>query len=341
MQAGVRLSIRVLSNVFLAAAMTCVAAAPLQAQQTGSVPEAPAAQVPSAPAPAAPATSAPQFPPVGPANFTAAAPTRETVEQFLKISWGYDSDRIWQVFAIENTPAPNISKVTVHVAQKSNSQQIATLVFYVTPDGKHLIANDVLPFGANPYIDTRRVLQERAAGPSRGASDKKFEFVEFADFQCPHCKAVQPTVERLIQDFPEARFVFENFPLTSIHSEAYKAASYGVCVAQQGGDAAFFEFADAVFANQDGLTPQASDATLGEAVTKAGLDPAKVGSCTYTSAGKAPVDASIKLAQDLNVNETPMLFINGRQIPIGEVASGELPYDKLKEIVAYQFSLDK
>jgi hypothetical protein len=36
-----------------------------------------------------------------------------------------------------------------------------------------------------------------------------------------------------------------------------------------------------------------------------------------------------------------MLFINGRQIPIGEVANNELPYDTLKQIVAWQFSLDK
>ncbi len=317
----------------LGAAFAMACATPMQAQQTSN-----AAEVPSAPAPSA---SAPQFPPVGPANFSAASPTREDVEQFLKVSWGYDNDRIWQVYSIENTPAPNISKVTVHVAQKSSPQQIATLTFYVTPDGKHLIANDVLPFGAHPYADTRRILQERAVGPSRGAADKKFEFVEFADFQCPHCKATQPIIERLLQDFPQAHFVFENFPLTSIHSEAYKAASYGVCVAQQGGDAAFFKYADAVFANQEALTPEGSDAALGDAVTKAGLDPAKVGSCTYTSAGKAPVDASIKLAQDLFVNETPMLFIDGREIPVGEVANGQLPYEKLKEIVAYQFSLDQ
>jgi protein-disulfide isomerase len=331
MQVGVRVA-----GVSLAIALACAAVAPLLAQETGN----PQQTLPAAPV-AAPAPAGPQFPPVGPANFPAASPTRETVEQFLKVSWGYDTDRVWQVYAIENTPAPNVSKVTVHVAQKTNPQQIATLVFYVTPDGKHLIANDVLPFGAQPYADTRRILDERANGPSRGAADKKFEFVEFADFQCPHCKAVQPVVERLIQDFPNAHFVFENYPLTSIHTEAYKAASYGICVAQQGGSEAFFKFADAVFANQENLTPQTSDATLGDAVTKAGLDATKVGSCTYTQAGKAPVDASIKLAQDLNVNETPMLFVNGRQIPVGEVASGELPYDKLKEIVAYQFSLDK
>jgi protein-disulfide isomerase len=330
-----QVSLRV-AGATLAIALTCAAIAPLRAQETGSAPQT----LPAAPA-AAPAPAEPQFPPVGPANFTAASPTREAVQQFLKVSWGYDTDRVWQVFAIENTPAPNVAKVTVHVAQKNSPQQIATLIFYVTPDGKHLIANDVLPFGANPYVDTRRTLESRAAGPSRGSADKKFEFVEFADFQCPHCKAVQPVIERLTQDFPNARFVFENFPLTSIHSEAYKAASYGVCVAQQGGDAAFFKYADAVFANQESLTPQTSDATLGDAVAKAGLDAAKVGSCTYTQAGKAPVDASIKLAQDLNVNETPMLFVNGRQIPVGEVANGELPYEKLKQIVAYQFSLDQ
>jgi len=317
--------------VFMLAAVT--ACSPSFAQEPGTKPEMPSA--PTAP-------SEPRFPPVDPKNFTATAPTRDTVEAFLRVSWGYDNDRVWQVQYIQPTPAPNISKVTVYVAQKSNpQQQIATLVFYVTPDGKHLISTDVLPFGAHPYADTRRILTERAEGPSRGAADKKFEFVEFADFQCPHCKAAQPVVERLLTDFPQAHFVFENFPLAAIHSEAYKAAAYSVCVAQQGGNEAFFKFADAVFAGQEGLTPQTSDATLADAVTKAGLDAVKIGSCSYTSAAKVPVDASIKLAQDLAVDETPMLFINGRQIPIGEVSSGQLPYDMLKKIVAWQFSLDQ
>jgi protein-disulfide isomerase len=315
----------------LLAAAACL---PALAQQPASQPDIPAA--PSA-------SSGPKFPAADPKNFTAASPTRETVDAFLRVSWGYDTDRAWQVQAIQKTPAPGVSKVTALVTQKSDpQQQIATLVFYVTPDDKHLISNsEVLPFGAAPYADARRVLDERAEGPSRGAADKKFEFVEFADLQCPHCKAVQPTIQRLISDFPQAHFVFENFPLTSIHTEAYKAATYGICVAQQSGNDAFFKFIDAVFAAQDGLTPQTSESTLADAVTKIGLDPAKIGSCSYTSAAKAPVDASIKLAQDLDVTETPMLFINGRQIPVGEVANGQLPYETLKKIVAWQFSLDQ
>jgi protein-disulfide isomerase len=321
---------RTLAVLALAAATTCI---PAFAQEPGTKPE-----IPSAPA----AATEPKFPHVDPNNFTAASPTRETVEAFLHVSWGYDTDRVWQVAAIQTTPAPNISKVTVFVAQKSNpQQQVGTLVFWVTPEGKHLIANDVLPFGAHPYADTRRILEERAQGPSRGAADKKFTFVEFADFQCPHCKAVQPIIEHLLTDFPQAHFIFENFPLTALHSEAYKAATYSICVAQQGGNEAFFKFVDAVFGAQEGLTPQTSDSTLADVVTKVGLDPAKVGSCSYTSAAKAPVDASIKLAKDLDVNETPMLFIDGRQIPVGEVANGQLSYDMLKKIVAWQFSLDQ
>jgi protein-disulfide isomerase len=293
--------------------------------------------------PSAPSDSPIKLPEPPPTNFTAASPTRATVEAFLNESWGYDPDRVWEVWAILKTPAPGVSKVIVQVTQKNDPQhQVAPATFLVTPDGKHLIANDLtmLAFGAHPYAEAREILAQQAAGPSRGAADKKFEMVEFADFQCPHCKATQPVIDRLLSDFPQAHFVFENLPLTSIHSEAYKAAAYSVCVAQQAGDETFFKFADDVFNNQQALTPESSDATLGDAAAKVGLDAAKVGACSYTQAAKSAVDASIKLGQDLNIDETPMLFINGRQIPVGQVAENQLPYETLKRIVAYQFQLD-
>lgn len=301
-----------------------------------------AQQQPEAPAP--PASSEVKFPPIQEANFTAPSPSRATVEAFLKQSWGYEPNRVWQVWAILKTPAPGLSRVVVQVAQKNDPQhRIASATFLVTPDGKHLIASDLtlLNFGEHPFAEPRELLMQRADGPSRGAAGKRFEIVEFADFQCPHCKATQPVIDHLLADFPQAHFVFENFPLTPIHSEAYKAAAYSVCVAQQAGNAAFFKFADAVFNNQQQLTPEASDAALGDAATKVGLNAAKIGACSYTQAAKSAVDASIKLGQDLNVNETPMLFVNGRQIPVGEVAENQLPYETLKQIVVYQFKLEQ
>src|SRR5579875_857524 len=113
------------------------------------------------------ASGEPHFPPVQQSNFTAPAPTRAEVEAFLKTSWGYDPNRVWEVYGIQKTIAPGVSKVTVLVAEKQGGQQIATLNFFVTPDGKHLIAQDaVLDFGPHPYENDYHLLQEHADGPS-------------------------------------------------------------------------------------------------------------------------------------------------------------------------------
>jgi protein-disulfide isomerase len=271
------------------------------------------------------------------ANFDAASPTRADVEAFLKASWGYDESRVWELYGIEKTTAPGVSRVTVLVAEKQTPQQIANLAFFVTPDGKHLIAQDsVLDFGAKPFENNYRLLQQRANGPSRGTEAKQFDLVEFADFQCPHCKEAQSVGEKLTQEFPQAHFVFENFPLVNIHPAAYKAAAWGACVAQQTGSAAFFKYADAVFAAQNDLAGQGADQALRNAANAAGADPGKIATCADSSAGKNAVDASMRLGHDLNVNETPMLFIDGRAVPMLAVS-----YDQLKKIVEYQFSLDK
>jgi protein-disulfide isomerase len=315
-------------NTLFAIAIMGIAAPMLHSQTTEEVPAAPSATAPAASGP-------PKFPAVDPVNFTSDTPSMDTVNAFLHEFWGYDPDRVWQIQAIQKTAAPGVSKVTVLAAQKTNPQ-IGTLQFFTTPDGQHLISNDVLPFGARPFDAAHKTLLAEANGPSRGAASKDLLLVEFADFQCPHCKAAQPTVQKLLQDFPNAHFVFENLPLPTIHSEAMKAALYSVCVAKLNGNDAFFKFADLVFQNQEGLTPQTSDSTLNDAATKAGADAAKVGACALTPEAKAAVDASMKLAQTLNVNETPTLFINGRGIPMGAA-----PYETLQKIVAFQSKEDK
>ena len=292
-------------------------------------------QPPAAPVPQASA-AAPVFPPADPKNFTAATPTRETVEAFLRETWGYDPDRIWSVAAIQKTDAPGVSRVVVLAAQKSNPQQSGQLVFFVTPDGEHLIASDVLPFGAHPFAEHRKLLQAEANGPSKGSATKTFMLVEFADFECPHCKEMQPNIQQLMTDFPQAHFVYQNYPLVSIHSEAYKASSWSLCVQKQNGTDAFFKFAEAVYADQARLQPATSTAALRDAATKAGADAAKVEACSTTPDAKAAVDASLDLGAKLGVHETPTLFINGRNVPIGGMT-----YEQIKQMVTYQFGLDK
>ncbi len=324
----IRLSVRFSSALALLA--LCLPVVQAAAQQQAPA-QKPPESAPSAPAPAA----APVFPKPSPANFTAVSPTRELVNAFLQTLWGYDADRVWQVQAILKTQAEGVSRVIILVADKDGKQKPAVVEFFVLPDGQHILAqNTILPFGEHPYAALRAQLQQRAEGPYRGSAAKDLELVEFADFQCPHCAEAQANMNKLAVDFPRARIVFETFPLPQ-HPEARRAAAYGHCVAKLGGDDAFFSFVAAVFDGQAGLdTPDGATLTLNGAAVKAGLDPAKVAACAATPATAEAVEAAVKLAEDLQINETPTLVINGRPVP------ANAPYETIKKIIEYQAKLD-
>jgi protein-disulfide isomerase len=290
----------------------------------------------AAPAPTAPAAAPPAFPKPDPADFTADSPSKETVNAFMQANLGFDPNGVWQVQAIQKTQLPGISRVVVFVGDKTGKQQPYRFAFLTAPDMKHIMVGDrIMPFGDHPFQEHRAILQQRGNGPYRGAAGKELELVEFADFQCPHCKAAQANMDKLVTDFPNARIVFQPDPIASIHPESVIAAQYGVCVAKLGGNSAFFTFASAVFEGQDGLaTSDGATLTLNSAVTKAGLEPAKVSACANTPETKAAVDASVQLAKDLDISSVPTLAINGRQVP------ANAPYDTLKQIVEYQSKQD-
>ena len=340
-----------LHSVVAAFAITfTLGTAPSFAQAPAAVPAGPApaassSQTPvSAPSPllppAAPPAPVDPLPKANPRFFTASSPSIDTVNAFLHQVWGSDPNRLYRVMAIQPTSAPNITKVTVFVTERTSTppnSQVKAATFFVTPDGKHAIGEGsvVVPFGAMPFAPVRDLLKERADGASRGAASKDLELVEFADLQCPHCRDAQATMDQIVQDFPKAHVVFQLFPLVDIHPSAFKAATYGVCAQQQSNEA-FFKYAAGVFETQEGLTPATEDTLLKAAALRAGLDGAAIVACASTQATKDIVNADIKLAQDAGVDQTPTLSVNGRMLPLG----GNLPYEQIKQLIQFQATLD-
>ncbi len=291
------------------------------AQVTGATPAA-AASTPAAPAD--------PFPPANPKFFDVASPSVADVDAFLKAIWGYDANRSWRVEAIQKTQAPDVSKVTIFVADKSQGNKVEPVRFFVTPDGHYAIADTVFAFGPHPFEATAKVLEQQADGPAEGSASRKFLIVEFSDLQCPHCKEAEPVMDNIKRDFPDARIVYQNYPLTEIHPYAFQSAAYGNCVAAAKGDAAFFTYIRDVFAHQESLTPQLAQQTLDNAVTKAGASPGSVAACAATPATKAKVNAQIQLAEKIGVDQTPMIAINGHLMPLGGV-----PYETLKQVIEW------
>lgn len=315
------------------------------AQSPTATPATPAPQSPAAAPspllpPAAPPAPVDPFPKANPKYFTATTPTLDTVNSFLHQVWGADPNRLYRVMAIQKTAAPGVTRVVVYVTERTDKPgepKIQAATFFVTPDGQHAIGEGsmIVPFGATPFAAVRDLLKEHANGASRGAVSKDLELVEFADLQCPVCKQAQATMDQIVQDFPKAHVVFQLFPLVEIHTSAFKAAAYGVC-AQQQSDEAFFKFAAGVFDTQEGLTPATDDTLLKAAAMRAGLDGAAIAACAATQATKDIVNADIKLANDAGVDQTPMLAVNGRLLPLG----GSIPYEQIKQLIQFQATLD-
>jgi protein-disulfide isomerase len=167
-------------------------------------------------------------------------------------------------------------------------------------------------------------------GDRRGAKDNSLLLVEFSDLQCPHCKAAQPVITKLLEDFPKARFVFEHFPLP-MHPWAFKAAAYAQCIGERD-NAAFFKYVDLVFDSQGTISPQGedADATLKDLAKQAGANPDQIATCAADAGTAESVKQSIALGQELGVPGTPTLFVNGRPVEMGSYS-----YDTIKEIVAF------
>lgn len=240
---------------------------------------------------------------------TADLPSEAVVDAFLHQQFGYQADITWKIASIKPSPIEGLAEVNVVLAN-GQGQQISR--FYVAPDGQHAVVGDIIPFGAKPFDPAKKTLEKGITGPSKGPKDAPVTIVEFGDLQCPACKAAQPTIESLVTAEPNARFVFQNFPL-EIHNWAAKGAAYADCVGRASNDA-FWKFISKTYETQSDITAENADEKLTALADGAGLKGADIAACAAKPETKAHVDASIALGKSVDVTGTPTVFINGRKL---------------------------
>ena len=253
-------------------------------------------------------------------------PSEATVDSFMQQTFGYESEISWKIASIKPAPVPGLAQVDVVVASPQG-QQLSRL--YVTSDGQHAVIGDIIPFGAKPFEATKKTLDKGVTGPSRGPKDAAVTIVEFGDLQCPACRAAQPAIESLIASEPNARFVFQSFPL-EMHNWAAKGAAYADCVGHAS-DEAFWKFIAKTYESQADITAENADEKLTALADAAGVKGADIAACAGTPVTKAHIDASVALGKSVNVTGTPTLFINGRSI--GNVT--QVPATTLKGLVDF------
>jgi protein-disulfide isomerase len=282
------------------------------------------------------AATKPQSTTMKPAVQTSAAatsssgPSTETVDAFLKRMFGYNENIAFKVASVKPTDAQGISEVTA-VVNTPQGQQL--LRFFVTGDGEHAIMGELMPFGTDPFKKDRELLKTGAFGATKGPADAQMQIVEFADLECPACKSALPAVQRLQQDFPNVRFIFQSFPLVQLHPWALTAAKYLDCISRESNDAAW-NFIEAVYSHQGEITAENLKSKLDTYIGLANQDPAKIGACANSPETAARIEKSIQLGNAVNVTSTPTLFVNGR----GVAGLNPQDYDQLKNVVQFELT---
>ena len=162
-----------------------------------------------------------------------------------------------------------------------------------------------------------------ATSPTRGLASALVTVVEFSDFQCPFCKRVQPTLERLRTEYGDrVRWVWKDEPLP-FHPRAVPAAELARFARAQKGEAGFWTAHDKLFDAQ----PKLDDADLESVARAMGLDAAKAAAAIKNKAFQKAIDEDASLADDVQASGTPHFFVNGRRLV------GAQPYDKFKALI--------
>ncbi|MFN0140464.1 MAG: DsbA family protein, partial [Pyrinomonadaceae bacterium] len=115
-------------------------------------------------------------------------------------------------------------------------------------------------------------------------------------------------LKKVIAEFEgKIRFVVRDFPLESIHENAFAAARAAAAANAQG---KFFELIELLYKNQEALDP----ASLKKYVAEIGLNPAQFEIDFNSPKVVEEIRKDVADGDALGISSTPTIFVNGRRV---------------------------
>jgi len=172
------------------------------------------------------------------------------------------------------------------------------------------------PGESNGTIDANIVFNDDT-DPVQGPSDAKATVRIYSDFQCPACKAAEAPLRQVMKDYEgKVRFIWNDFPLMSLHANSKSAAIAGRCAQEQG---KFWEFAAKLYDSQEqwSTLPAPNDFYINLADSLA-LDKEHFAACLSQDAPAAKVIGDYQESMAMGLDSTPSYFVN-RQKYVGVI----------------------
>lgn len=153
--------------------------------------------------------------------------------------------------------------------------------------------------------------------PMKGDPKAPYTFVEWADFQCPHCAVMFPVMEQLLAENKDMKLYYKHYPISgncnrfvegARHENACQAAAAAECARGQG---RFWELAGQMFKNQEYLGKD----DIRFMVEQVGLEPKAFEACMADPATAQAVVADVEAGGTAQISGTPSIFLKG---PFGD-----------------------
>jgi protein-disulfide isomerase len=176
------------------------------------------------------------------------------------------------------------------------------------------------PRPAEPSADTVFKADITGAPVKGAAKDALVTIVQFSDYQCPFCSRVEPTMDKILEDYKgKVRVVWRDFPL-NFHPNAMPAAIVARVANEEG---KFWPMHKKLFENQS----QLDRANLEKLAGEVGVNVKKVQAALDAKKYEKEINADMALGSKIGVRGTPASFINGIFL------SGARPYESFKAVI--------
>ena len=158
----------------------------------------------------------------------------------------------------------------------------------------------------------------------RGNRDAKVFLIEYSDYECPFCARFHSTAQQVLDEYGDrVAWVYRHFPLDQLHSKARPAAEAAECVADIGGNDAFWKFTDALLEDSS---------ALGDLVGAASNIGVNISDCVESGKFKDRVDGQYQAGVQAGVRGTPGNFVVNDK---GEAwfMPGAYPFEQIKTAI--------
>ncbi len=158
-----------------------------------------------------------------------------------------------------------------------------------------------------------------------GKTDSKVVLIEYGDYQCPGCGTAYPIMKNIATKYKDkVAFVFRNFPLYSIHPNAFAAATVAEAAGLQG---KFEQMHDKLYESQSSWR----DLTGAERTNyflvlggQLGLNTDKMKADLDSANIKKKIDFDTALGKKAQVTGTPAFYLNGKSVGDQYVLDGKI-----------------